>query len=333
MQAELEPQAYEKLLAESVDVLTVLNPAGVIQYESPSVRSVLGYDPDELVGASVFEYIHPDDRADAVETFKRLVDTETEHTTETVELRFKCGDGSWIWLESRASNRSIDGVGGYVVNSRAIAALNQREAQLEQTRDLLRNTERIADVGGWTIDTEAQDVFWTEHLFELLGWPGAEEPPLDEALDVYHEDDRPAVEAAVEDALTTGEPFDVEARFHREDETLRWFRIQGIPTVEDGEVVTLRGAVQDITDHENREQELERYQTIVEASGDPVYTLDETGQFTSVNEALVTVSGYDEDELLGNHASILIPQEYVERSEQAIRSLLGRSLNGYSVSL
>jgi PAS domain S-box-containing protein len=134
----------------------------------------------------------------------------------------------------------------------------ERERELERTSDLLAKTERIADVGGWEIDTETNEVFWTDHLFELLGVEGNEEPPLDEALDVYHEEDRPIVESAVEDALEDGDPFDTEVRFHRPDGEIRWLRVQGVPAVENGRVETLRGAVQDITERKHRQQEHER---------------------------------------------------------------------------
>lgn len=133
-----------------------------------------------------------------------------------------------------------------------------REQELDRTHDLFGKTERIADVGGWEINTETMEVFWSDNLFDILGITNDEEPPLEEALDVYHEADRPMVEEAVEAALESGEPFDVEVRFRRPDAEIRWLRVQGIPEIEDDTVVTLRGAVQDITHRKQYEQLLER---------------------------------------------------------------------------
>lgn len=139
-----------------------------------------------------------------------------------------------------------------------------REQELDRTHDLFEKTERIAEVGGWEINTETMEVFWSDHLFDILGIEDDEEPPLEEALDVYHEADRPIVEEAVDSALDSGRPFDVEARFRRPDGELRWLRVQGIPVLEDGTVVTLRGAVQDITQRKQYEQALERQNTRLE---------------------------------------------------------------------
>jgi signal transduction histidine kinase len=92
-------------------------------------------------------------------------------------------------------------------------------------------------------------------MFDILGVEYEHEPPLDEALDVYHEDDRSVVEGAIEAALDTGESFDVEVRYRRAGET-RWLRIQGVPVTDDGAVVTLRGAVQDVTERKRHVRKL-----------------------------------------------------------------------------
>lgn len=147
--------------------------------------------------------------------------------------------------------------GGLAFYFQLVTEYKQREQELEQTRELLAQTERIANVGGWEIDPDTMDVFWTDNLFRILGVSYDEEPPLDEALDVYHEEDRLLVETAVEQALESGEPFDVEARFRRPDGEVRWLQVSGTPTVENGEVLTLCGAVQDITEQKEREQQHE----------------------------------------------------------------------------
>lgn len=114
------------------------------------------------------------------------------------------------------------------------------------------------------------DVFWTEYLFDLLGVDYDEEPPLDEALDIYHEEDRPIVENAVEAALDSSDSFDIEVRVRRPDGEIRWLRVQGTPALDDGDVVTLRGAVQDATDRKRYEQKLERKNTRLNQSASTI---------------------------------------------------------------
>lgn len=92
----LTRRELEELLTHTVDLLTVLNGEGVIEYDSPSIERILGYEPGELVGENAFEYIHPDDRQKALETFTEAVEADGEYTTDGVELRYRHEDGSWV---------------------------------------------------------------------------------------------------------------------------------------------------------------------------------------------------------------------------------------------
>lgn len=145
------------------------------------------------------------------------------------------------------------------------------------------------------------DVYWSENLFEILGVDDDEEPSLDEALDVYYEDDRPIVEAAVEDALDMGEAFDAEVQFQRPDGEIRWLRIQGTPTVESGDVVTLRGAVQDITEHKQIEAELRDQRNlveeIIETSPIGITVVDADGTISFVNDRAEELYGRSSEEI------------------------------------
>ncbi|WP_247004721.1 sensor histidine kinase [Halosolutus gelatinilyticus] len=102
------------------------------------------------------------------------------------------------------------------------------------------------------------DVYWTDHLYELLGVPPNEELPLDETINAYHEDDQSMIESVIEDAFDTGAPFTVEARFRPPGGEFRWIRVQADSEMKDGEVVAVRGALQDITERKKREELLKR---------------------------------------------------------------------------
>lgn len=139
----------------------------------------------------------------------------------------------------------------------------ERTLKLERAADLLAQTERIADVGGWEIDPKTREVFWTDHLFEMLDVDVDEELHLNRIIDIFHEADRAVVESAIEAALDEGEPFDIEVRFLRPNGEIGWLHIQGVSTVENGRVEMLRGAVKDVTERRNREQVLQEMHDII----------------------------------------------------------------------
>lgn len=143
MNAELSAEAYKELIGQTLDILTVLDESGNIQYESPSIKRVLGYEPTELEDDNVFDYIYPDDQRKALDTFYQTIEAEEDYTTASVDLRFQHKDGSWVWLESRGSNLMTTSIEGYVISSRDISARKESEQQLKRERDRL---DRFASI-------------------------------------------------------------------------------------------------------------------------------------------------------------------------------------------
>jgi len=95
-----------------------------------------------------------------------------------------------------------------------------------------------------------------------------------------------------------------------------------LPPGDDGRVPGTVGVLRDVSERVARERRLGRYETLVEASGDPVYALDAEGHFTFCNAAHNELVGYDDDELLGEHVSMVLPEDAIERGEALIRELL-----------
>ena len=64
---------WRSLILNSSDIITILDASGRIVYESPSVETVLGYEPEELVGEIVLDFIHPDDIPSVVSDLEKLI--------------------------------------------------------------------------------------------------------------------------------------------------------------------------------------------------------------------------------------------------------------------
>jgi PAS domain S-box-containing protein len=218
------------------------------EYVNERAETYFGTSAGELLGRKPWEALDVDE-SDPL--FERLETTLASQEPTTFE-RYSDSLGIWIMVRIYPSESGLS------VYFRDISDRKQREAELERTRELLEKGERLADVGGWEVDADTREVFWTEHLFEILEVPYDEEPPLADALDVYHEEDRPIVRSAVEDALESGESFDVEVRFRTPDGEVRRLHVKGDPEVHDGEPVLVRGVVQDVTERKERERELQR---------------------------------------------------------------------------
>ncbi|MBI3098236.1 MAG: PAS domain S-box protein [Planctomycetes bacterium] len=94
-----ESEARYRLLADhSTDLITRNSTGGVILYASPSVSSVLGYDPGEFVGHSYADYLHPDDLPALRIAHARLLHLKEDVTTTS---RVRRRDGAYVWMESK----------------------------------------------------------------------------------------------------------------------------------------------------------------------------------------------------------------------------------------
>jgi PAS domain S-box-containing protein len=110
---------FRTLTENSIDVLSVLDREGMIVYKSPSVKSVLGYDAEELIGQSCFACVHPDDLTYVQEVFQTALAKPGQ--TVTLQFRYRHKDGSWRHLEAIGQNRLADPeIAAFVVNARDV---------------------------------------------------------------------------------------------------------------------------------------------------------------------------------------------------------------------
>lgn len=110
---------YQRLLANSSDLVIVLDSTGHLLYASPSNARLLGFAPGSLDGSDVFELIHPDDHDAAAAAFVSVL--SHDGVSEPVVLRFRTATGEWRYVESVMTNCVDDPtIGGVVGNGRDV---------------------------------------------------------------------------------------------------------------------------------------------------------------------------------------------------------------------
>ncbi|AEM57309.1 histidine kinase [Haloarcula hispanica N601] len=132
---------FHQFVTHTSDVLTVFDEQGNVEYISPSVERVLGYEQDEMQDSDLFEYVHPDDLSNALTEFGRMIDDPGY--IAVIEHRYRHADGDWIWAESRGQQVTNGPLEDHVVvTTRDISARKQREQELERQNQRL---ERFSD--------------------------------------------------------------------------------------------------------------------------------------------------------------------------------------------
>jgi diguanylate cyclase (GGDEF)-like protein/PAS domain S-box-containing protein len=124
-------ERFRALVQHAADVILVLEPDGTVRHASPAVQTVLGYEPERLVGTRGLTLAHEGDSQSAQAFHAELL--EQRGGSRSVELRWQHRDGSWRWLEVKGTNLLHQpGVRGIVLNARDISRHKSLEAQLVQ---------------------------------------------------------------------------------------------------------------------------------------------------------------------------------------------------------
>jgi PAS domain S-box-containing protein len=131
-QARREMEAHFRFMVEnSHDILTIRDADAKVRYMSPSINRVLGYTQEQMIGATGFELIHPEDRT-SVETALQEF-WKNPGARDSIQYRARHANGTWVSLEVVAYNLLEHPViRGVVLNGRDISARKNDEAGREQ---------------------------------------------------------------------------------------------------------------------------------------------------------------------------------------------------------
>jgi diguanylate cyclase (GGDEF)-like protein/PAS domain S-box-containing protein len=120
---------FRSLVQHGYDIVAVVDPDARVQYVSPSIVHILGYDPDQVVDRIGFDFVHPSDVLTLASHFEAALASTTYHTP--VEVRGRHADGSWRWFEVGYTNQLDDPiVAGVVVNFREVTERKRVEGEL-----------------------------------------------------------------------------------------------------------------------------------------------------------------------------------------------------------
>ncbi|AXJ00971.1 PAS domain S-box-containing protein [Cyclonatronum proteinivorum] len=226
------------------------------------------------------------------------------------------GEKMWTWVRVevvRDVNNTIIGLRGVAQD---ITDRKKSQEQLNRTSILLEAAQRIAKMGAWEIDVVNNTTFWTDEVYKIHEVESDFDHNMSNAIDFFHPDYRSVLTGAISDSVEQQIPFDVKCKFITAKNNLRWVRSSGYPIIEDGKVVRLIGMLRDITEEEEAKESIIREQSfskqLLENMADGFSVVDTEGKQIGVNKAFCEMTGFSEDELIGQTA----PYPYRPAEEQ-----------------
>lgn len=142
-----ESERKYRLLAESSsDMVTWMAPDSTILWASPAAKSVLGYEPEELIGTRGLDLVHPSDLAHAESM--RAAFTSQQATPSSAVIRQRHADGTWRWIESTGrAIRHHDAIVGLCTSRRDVTARVMAEQERDEAVEIFRLAMEHARVG------------------------------------------------------------------------------------------------------------------------------------------------------------------------------------------
>ncbi|UPM42195.1 PAS domain S-box protein [Halocatena salina] len=199
---------------------------------------------------------------------------------------------------------------------------SRTSGQLSPMDDI--NLRRLAESNliGVFLTCDFEFEYVNEELAEIFGYSRTELVTKLSVQDLVYEDDRPHfIEHLqrrewnlIDDPLHT-------FRGVRKDGTLIHVEVRSdrINTTDTSAVL---GLLTDVTPRKRREKELKRYRSLVNTAGDIVYALDANGRFTFVNDMGLHLTGYSREEIIGQHASLVLDDQAIADGKAHIQELL-----------
>jgi two-component system, sporulation sensor kinase A len=133
-------ERYRMLAEHSTDMISKHAPDGVYLYASPACRALLGYEPEELIGRSAYDFFHPEDLA-AIRELRGSIAQPFGSTTMVYRIRRK--DGQYIWFETVSKSIADPGIAG----AARIIAVSRDISERKRTQKMLHENEKLAATG------------------------------------------------------------------------------------------------------------------------------------------------------------------------------------------
>jgi PAS domain S-box-containing protein len=318
---------FGDLLETLPDALVGVDASGVIQVVNQQAEALFGYGHDDLIGASV-ETLVPDrlrlthvghraafssDRATrAMGTDLRLIGQRRDGTEFPVDIALSCMDSG----EGVLVIASVRDMSERLKTESSRHRLDRLAAIVEHSDDAIISSTLDGIITSWNPAAERLYGYTSE---EVIGRSIQPVTPQDRAGEVK----------AMLDKITAGEPVDhYETIRVRKDGTMFPASVSVSPIRDEfGKITGASVISRDVTQRGQALASAQQMASVVEQSSDAIIGSTLEGIITSWNPAAEGMFGYSSQEIIGQHGTVLGPEDRAEE----IRDLLARASAGHLV--
>lgn len=300
---------FRSLVQEGLDLIAILGSDGNYRYVSPTSFNVLGMKPDEFVGKSPLEFIHPDDVARILDSLQKIAELPR---MKLEPFRFKNNKQEWRWIETILTNMLDNpAVNGIVANSRDITEtvnlLKDRKVQDQFNRTIIESSPDCLKI----LDKDGQLLYMNFNGLCQMEIDDFSEFKYKKWWQLWGSENEELVKNSIESALK-GEIVQFSALCPTAKGTSKWWDVTVSPVFEaDDSIQKIISVSRDITAKKEEEQRLKLMESVITNTHDAVMIteaepINESGpRILYVNEAFTKMTGYTAVEVIGKTPRLL----------------------------
>lgn len=303
MEAEIKlresEEKYRNIFESVQDVYYQTDLEGVVLDLSPSIKHFTDFNRDDILGNSVSNlFDNPDDRKMILAVLKKegeLKDYEVKLKTGRGIIRYGSVNARMVF-DSEKKPLHINGA------IRDITARKRVEETLKEREFFFMESQKAAFIGSYKNDFIKGRWESSEVLDKIFGIDKEYDRSIAGWIDIVHPADREMMNRyLMEEVIAKRKPFNKEYRIERKnDGQIRWVLGLGVVDFDEkGNVLSLIGTIQDITERKLNEYEIQKLNRAVEATSEVVFVTDKEGVFTYVNPAFTAVYGHQSIDVIG----------------------------------
>lgn len=226
---------------------------------SPTLCRLYGIDYQNPPSLKQFleEFVHPDD----LDYVRGIQQKLMQNPSDIVYFDFRINrkNGSMIWVQNKviASTNSQGQLTHLIGITQEITERKLAEQAIKESQRLLEIAGDVALVGGWDLDLVKNKLSWSKQTYRIHEVPEDYEPTVESAIQFYAPEAQSIIRNAVEKAMIDGSPWRLELPFITAKGKRIWVMASGQAEIQNGKVVRLYGAFQDITARKLAEKEQE----------------------------------------------------------------------------
>jgi diguanylate cyclase (GGDEF)-like protein/PAS domain S-box-containing protein len=319
---------FRSLVQRGSDLVAVIDREGCFTYASPSVKDLVGVDPDSLVGQSAFSFVHPADLVAMEDLFVEYL-TEPQVETNRYTVRVRSAGGGWRHIELLVENMLDEpDVAGLVLSAWDMTERTEVEHSLRVSEARFRALVQNATDMIVVLDARWRFTYLSPAVTTTLGWSPTE--LLGRHLtELVHDQDLPALTEKLARRSSDDEGIPLVHRLAHRDGGFRWVEALVTSHYEDPAVRGLVVNARDVTWRVEAEAAMRaseiRHRALIEHISDVVVVTDGRARVSYVSPALERVLGWSAEVAAGKSLFAVVHADDRERTRTWLTSQLART--------